>query len=104
MLPMAMASPARPKNCSAMDVASAAAPMLARVMPTSSVVSSSWGSRRSGASGPRLLLVALGELLEPRPPEGEVRGLGAGEERRAEQEHHEPGDLGGEEARHRKCS
>jgi hypothetical protein len=52
----------------------------------------------------RLFLMAFRELLEPGPPQGEIRGLRPGQQRRAQHEQDEPGDLGGKKARHRKCS
>ena len=60
--------------------------MLTSVMPTRRVTSSSWGCASSGASGPGVVALLLGQPLEPRPAQREVGGLGAGEQR-GEQEH-----------------
>ena len=68
--------------------------MFTTVMPTSRVTSSSWGAPAAGPAGRRRPALLLRQLLEPRPAQREVRGLGAREQGRAEEQDAEPDQLG----------
>ncbi len=98
---MARAMPIAPNMRSAMAAARAEAPMFTTVMPTRSVTSSSCGRLEERRGARPALALLLRELLEAGAAQGEVRGLRAGEERRAEDERAEDAQLEHEEVTHR---
>ncbi len=100
MAPMAMGRPMPPKSCSAMAAARAEAPMFTTVMPTRRVTSSSLRLREQGRERAGRLALLLGQLLQPRPAQREVRGLRAGEQRGEQDQDPEDDQLGEQQASH----